>query len=161
MVAFISRMPVGVPGAVTRAEQGMTIQPELIDSTTPPTAYGQFVKLVAGKVQPVASGDAATVIMGLAVRAYPVQSATNALGVAAPPASGIINVLRRGYMAVTLAQGTAAKGAPVYVRATADTGKAVGDIETAADSGKCVAVPGAFFEGAADANGITEISFNI
>lgn len=161
MVAYTTRVPAGVVGSVSRAEPGQTIQTEIIDSTTPPTAYGQFVKLVSGKVQPIASGDASTVVFGLAVRTFPTSSSTNALGAAAPPTSGLIDVLRRGYMAVALAQGTAVKGAPVYARVTAATGKAVGDIETAADSDKCVVVAGAFFEGAADANGITEISFNI
>lgn len=161
MVAFAYRAPAGFPGAITRPEPGMTIQPEQIDAATPPTAYGAPCKLVAGKVQPLASGDAASVVMGFTVRAYPVQSNTNALGVSAPPAAGLINVMRRGFMAALLTQGTAAKGAPVYVRITADTGKSVGDIEAGADSGKCVAIPGAVFEGAADANGVTEISYNI
>jgi hypothetical protein len=130
MTAYVTRAPAGFPGAVTRADS-LTIQPEMIDSATPPTAYGAPVKLVSGKVQPLGASGA---IYGLAVRAYPVQSTTNAFGAAAPPTSGLLDVMRRGYMAVALKQGTAAKGAQVYVRTVADTGKAVGDIEAGLDA---------------------------
>jgi len=160
MVAYTTRMPSGFPGRITRSDS-LTVEPNIIDASTPPTAFGSFVKLVSGKLQPIASGDAASVVYGVLVSAFPTQSNTTALGASTPPASGVIDVLRRGYVSVALARGTAVKGAAVFVRVTADTGKAVGDIETAADSAKCVAVPGAFFAGAADANGNVEISFAI
>ena len=163
MVAYTTRLPAGFPGQVSR-DDALTIEPGIIDSGTPPTAFGTFCKVVSGKIQPIASGDAASVVHGLLSQPYPVQATTvtSALSsAAAPPSSGMIDVLRRGYMAVTLAQGTAAKKGQVYVRVTADTGKAVGDIETAADSAKCVAVTGCFFPGPADANGVVEVEFNI
>lgn len=163
MVSYTTRMPSGFIGQVTR-DDSKTIVSEIIDATTPPTAYGSFVKLVSGKLQPIASGDAASVVLGLLVQPFPVQASgvVSALDTAAtPPASGLADVMRRGYLAVKLAQGTAAKKGQVYVRVTADTGKAVGDIETAADSAKCVAVTGCFFTGAADANGVVEVEFNI
>lgn len=160
MVSYVTRIPAGFPGMVSR-DDSLTIEPNLIDATTPPTTYGGVVKLVSGKLQPIASSDAATVIYGFLAKAFPTQSTTNALGAAVPPTSGLIDVLRRGYMTVTLARGTAVKGAAAYVRITADTGKLVGDIETAADSSKCVAIPNAVFTGAADAGGIVEISYNI
>jgi hypothetical protein len=120
-----------------------------------------FVKIVSGKVQPIASGDAATVVYGLLQRPYPTNAANEALGTATPPDSGLCDVVVRGYMTVKLSQGTAAKGGQVYVRVTADTGKLVGDIETAADSAKCVAVANCIFMGGADASGNVEIRFNI
>lgn len=163
MTSYVTRAPVGFPGVVSR-ENSKTIQQELIDSATPPTAYGSVVKLVSGKLQPVASGDAGTVAFGWLVKAYPVQSTTNAYGAATPPTSGIIDVLRRGYMTITLKLGTAAKNGQVYVVTTAGGTVVVGDIVTAASpagGGTGVAVPGAFFEGPADANGVVEISHNI
>lgn len=160
MVAYTSRVPAGFAGTVSRSDS-LTVEQQIIDSGTPPTAYGRFVKIVAGKVQPIASGDAATVVYGLAVRPYPAQSTTNALGASTPPTSGIMNVLKRGYMSVPLDNGTAAKNGTVYVRVTVNGGLAVGNIETAADSGKCVAVTGAYFTGPADSNGIVEVAFNI
>lgn len=163
MVSYTTRLPSGFIGQVTR-DDSKTIAPEVIDSATPPTAYGSFVKLVSGKLQPIASGDAATVVHGILVQPFPVQDSgvTSSLSTAAtPPTSGLADVMRRGYIAVKLAQGTAAKKGAVYVRVTADTGKAVGDIETAADSAKCVAVTGCYFTGAADANGVVEVEFNL
>ena len=64
-------------------------------------------------------------------------------------------------MTVKLASGTAARGGQVYARVTADTGKNVGDIEAADDTGKTVAVSGCTFMGPADADGNTEIAYNI
>lgn len=163
MVAIISRMPAGFVGQITR-DDSKTIVAEIVDSSTPPTVYGSFVKLVSGKLQPIASGDAASVVYGLLPQPFPVQASAvvSALDTAAtPPSSGVADVLRRGFIAVKLAQGTAAKKGQVYVRVTAASGKYVGDIETAADSGNCVAVTGAFFTGAADANGVVEVEYNI
>lgn len=161
MVAYVTRAPAGFAGAITRTDPGMTITPELIDASSPPTAFGAPVKRVAGKVQPIASGDAASAVAGFVVRPFPVQSATNALGDAAQPTTGLLNVLRRGFINIRVTIGTAVKGAPVYVRVTAASGKAVGDLEATADGSNNVAIPGAMFEGAADAGGITEISYNI
>lgn len=160
MVAYATRVPAGFAGTISRSDS-LTVEQELIDSGTPPTAYGRFAKVVAGKIQPIASGDAATVVYGLTVRPYPAQSTTNALGASAPPTSGVIDILRRGFMSVVLDNGTAAKGAAVYVRVTVNGGLGVGNIETAADSAKCVAVAGCTFTGPADANGIVEIAYNI
>ncbi len=158
MVAFLYRAPAGVPGTVTRLNDS-NIEAQIIDSTTPPTIYGNPVKIVSGKLQPVASGDAATVVYGFLVRSYPTNSSADPLGTSTPPTSGVISVMRRGYMTVKLAQGTGALDGAVYVRVTADTGKPVGQIEDAADSGKCVAIVGAAFMGPADANGNVEISY--
>lgn len=159
MVAYTTRLPVGFPGRVSRSDS-LTIQQEIIDSGTPPTVYGGAVKLVSGKLRPIASGDAATVVTGLLVCAYPTQSATNTFGATTPPTSGVADVLKRGYMTITLARGTAAKDGALYVRITAATGKAVGDFEVAADSGNCVAL-NAKFMGPSDSTGVTEVAYNI
>jgi hypothetical protein len=135
MVAYTTRLPAGFPGQVSR-DDALTIEAGIIDSSAYPTAYGTFCKVVSGKIRPIAASDAASVVHGLLPQPYPVQASTvvSALNSAAvPPTSGVIGVLRRGYMAVTLAQGTAAKKGQVYVRVVADTGKYVGDIEATAD----------------------------
>ncbi|KAA2237678.1 structural cement protein Gp24 [Salinarimonas soli] len=160
MVSYVTRIPAGVVGAVSRSDS-LTIEPGQNDTVNPVTAYGTFVKTVSGKMQAVASGDAASVVTGVATRPYPAQSTTNGLGAATPPAGVVIDRLKRGYFHAALAAGTAAKDGQVFVRVTAGSGRAVGAIEAAADGGNCVAVVGAVFTGPADANGITEIAFNI
>lgn len=163
MVAYTTRVPAGFAGSVSRSDS-LTVQQEIIDSGTPPTAYGKPIKLVSGKAQPVASGDAGTVTYGWSVRPYPAQSSTNTLGASTPPTSGILDVLRRGYMTVNLTLGTAAKGGQVYVVTTAGGTVVVGDIVTAASpagGGTGVAVTGCFFMGPADANGVVEVAHNI
>ena len=71
MSAYLTRMPAGIPGDVSRKE-GATIESSLVGSKAIP--YGAFVKLVSGKLEPLAASDTAAVIYGLAVRPYPKQS---------------------------------------------------------------------------------------
>ncbi|MBB3808761.1 structural cement protein Gp24 [Pseudochelatococcus contaminans] len=160
MVAYKTRVPAGFAGSVSRTDS-LTIEQQIVDSAKPPKAFGAFAKLVSGRIQPLEAGDAATDVYCLTVRAYPTQSVTNTFGAAEPPASGIIDILRRGYISVNLKAGTAAKNGAVYVRVAAVTGKAVGDIEAALVANETVAVAGAYFTGPADANGVTEIAYRI
>ncbi len=160
--AYLTRMPVGFPGVVSRPEQS-TIEPGIMDQDTPVTAFGVFIKTVSGKVQPIASGDLATVVKGLLVKPFPFQepSVNEALGAGTPDKTRPCDIMKRGYLTVLFKGTTAAKDGQVYVRVTADGSKAVGDIEEAADSAKCVAVSNCFFMGAADANGYVEIAYNL
>lgn len=130
MPAFLYRMPAGIPGDVTR-KQDSTLEPVTIGASA--VAHGAPVKLSGGLAVPIAGGDDASDLYGLLARPYPMQGTVNDLGQATSPAGGQGDVLRRGYMAVLLASGTAAKGGPVFMRVTEDTGKAVGDIEAVAD----------------------------
>lgn len=158
MPAYLNRMPAGIPGDVSRKE-GAVIESSLTGAK--PIPYGAFVKLVSGKLEPLAASDAAAVIYGLAVRPYPKQSDAVGFGPASAPAGSLCDVLRSGYMTVTLKSGTAARGGQVHVRVTAAGGKSVGDIEAAADAENTVAVTGCTFMGPADADGHTEIAYNI
>ena len=160
--AYLYRMPAGIPGVINRTTQATT-EAGIIDTNYPPTSFGRFVKMVSGLIRTLASGDAATDVIGLIARPYPYQetTASQPLGTAVPRTTLPCDILKRGYMTVLFSGTTAAKGGQVYVRITADTGKLVGDIEEAADSAKCVAVVGCTFMGAADTDGNVEIAYNI
>jgi hypothetical protein len=164
--AFIYRMPGGIAGDVTRREHA-TIVPEIMDATTPVTLYGVPVKLVTGKVKPIASGDTlSSVAYGLLVRPFPGQvAASEAIGAGTPSIVQPADILKRGYMTVVCNLGTPAKNGIVYVRKTAHdtdtTAYPIGGIEAAADSSKCEALPGGFFVGTGDADGNVEIAYNI
>ena len=160
MVAYTFRMPSGIPGDVSRKSHS-TIEPVNL-GVNAFAGYGLFAKIVNGKLEPIGAGDATTDVYGLLVRAYPVQSSTNALGVAVPPTSGVIDVLRRGYMTIKCNAGTSALNGQVYVRvAAAAAGKPIGGIEAAADGANTIAITGARFMHAADAQGNVEIAYNI
>lgn len=134
--AYTFRMPAGFAGDLQRAEVA-TIESQLIDSNTPPTAFGVPVKLVSGKLQPIAAGDTASVVYGMYLRPYPIQgNGTDPLGTSTPPTSGTGDVLRRGYCNAQLNGTTAAaKDAPVYMRVgNASAGKPIGGIEAAAEN---------------------------
>lgn len=147
--AYLTRMPAGIPGDVSRKQES-TLEAGLMAATV---AYGAPVTLDANGKLAALSG-ASDAIYGFVVRPYPTQES------AAAPGS-VQDVLRRGYMTVKLAQGTAAKGDQVYARYAAATGKAVGDIEAAAVENETMAVPGCLFMGGADGSGNVEISYNL
>lgn len=149
MVAFVTRMPAGIPGAITRDSQP-TIEPGLLNSAAAFAEYGVPGKLVSGKFQPLtASTDP---VAGILVRPFPITDAGGALGTSTPPTSGVCDVMRRGYIAVKSVAGTAAKGGQVYIT---PAGK------FSADATSNTALTGAKFTGAADAAGVVEIEFNI
>lgn len=146
--AYLKRMPAGFPGDVSRKTEA-TVEAGIMGDTV---AFGSPVKLDGGKF--VALSSASDIVYGFVVRPYPTMASAGGSG-------SIQDVLRRGYMTVKLSQGTAAKGGQVYVRHTAETGKAVGDIEAAAVEGKTLAVPGCLFMGEADSSGNIELSYNL
>lgn len=156
--SILYRMPSGIAGDVSRKSHS-TI--EVHNTVSGFAGFGLFGKLDAdGKFAPLASGDTAAKVYGLIVRSYPTQSAANALGVAVP-ATGLNDVLRRGYMTVKCNAGTAKAGGAVYVRIDSATeAKPLGGIEAAADGANTIAVD-AIFMHAADASGNVEISYNI
>lgn len=161
--AFLFRMPAGIPGDVTRASQS-TIEPVFLNPSLPFAGFGLFGKIASEKFVPFGAGDVAGAEYGLLVRPYPITggSGSDPLGTSTPPAKGVADVLRRGYMTVKLNAGTAAKDGQVYVRvAAAAAGKPIGGIEAAADSTNTVAITTATFMGPADASGNVEIAYNI
>lgn len=164
MTAITTRMNVAIPGAVSRSFAGQVISQEVIDASNPPTAYGQPVKLVNGKVRTLQSGDAASVIYGVTVRPYPTQDATgasSAYGAGTPPTSGLIDVMKVGFIGATLTNGTAARGAQAYVRTTVNGGLAIGGVEDNTTSSGLVSPSQWTFTGPADAAGNVEIAVGI
>ena len=169
--AYPYRMPSGIAGSVDR-EWAHIGEPNQLDATTPPVAFGDPVKMGSNsRVQALAVGDAAAAVYGFLERSFPGQpgttygAATQALGTAYAPAAGSrCTVMRAGYISVVVQGATAAaKGGAVYVRlaGTVPTGGRLGGIEAAADSTNTILIPGAYFMGAADASGNTEIAYNL
>ncbi len=168
MVAYLYRMPAGIPGDVNRA-QAATIEPQVITpdgETGHPTAYGVplVIDATTGWVRTLVAGDdTAHVVYGLLARPYPTNSTQDGLGVGTPPLNGPVDVLRRGYMTVLLSGDTpAVNGGQVYVWTSAATGSHItGGFEATDPSTDGFAVVGSYFKGPADADGNTEIGFNI
>lgn len=160
MTAFINRAPAGVVGEISRTAHKL-VENYVLDSAKT-HKFGQVCKVVAGKVQPIEAGDAATAIKGLLSRSAP-QVGTladdAAFNAGTPDLKRVHGVMREGYMHVACAIGTPVKGAPVYVRVTAASGKLVGDIEATADGANNVAIPGCEFAvSGKDAANVTEIA---
>jgi hypothetical protein len=172
VVAFTLRMPVGWPGYVNRALHA-TVQTEMIDPAAPPTSYGVMLIMDAatGTVRPATATDTAAGFAGFYVRPWPTQGGgittgpvNDPLGGATPHNSGPCDVLKRGYMIVQLNSASPAvvKGQPVGVFiGTPSAGNPAGGVSGAAVDATHLAVPNSFFMGPADANGMTEISYNL
>jgi hypothetical protein len=171
-VAFKYRMGAGYPGDVNRTHP-VDILPSLMDTTNPPTAFGQAVVIDATSHairKIIATDDANISLYGITVRPYPFQQAqTNqnfgAVGIGASglPVSGEVDVMCRGFMIVAVPTGqTPLKGNPVYVWYEASTGSHVqGGFEAQASAGNTIEVLNAYWNSSADANGYAEIAFNI
>lgn len=168
MVAMTYRMLAGFPGTINRTEHA-TVEPQFYDLALPIIAYGLPVKIGSnGKMQPIITGDAATAIYGFLCRPFPGPASNDGLGVSTPipisaQSNGVCSILRRGYIMVALGGVAAAtKGGIVYVRVSnASAGKVIGDVEAASDTTNTIIVPNTIFTGAADANAVTEIAYNI
>jgi hypothetical protein len=145
---------------VTRG--GATVEPQVLDSSNQPSAFGQAVVLDATSHKLRAFGASDTAALGFLVRPYPTTSGDD-FGPAQTFAGGqVVGVMRRGYMSVQLNAGTATNGGKVYVRiANASAGKPVGGLEAAAVTDETVELTNAKFTGAADADGNVEIEFNL
>ena len=161
--AILYRMNAGIPGNVNRASEA-TIEAQLLDIVNFPTAYGVPVAIDATSkgIRKIMAGDVPANVYGFFVRPYPVGASQDPIGVSTPPVSGLCNVLKRGYINVKLNVGTAAKNGVVYVRTVANGGNTIiGGIEATADGVNNYAMLNAYFTGAADASGNTEVAYNL
>jgi hypothetical protein len=68
-----------------------------------------------------------------------------------------VSVVQRGSISALCKQGVPIVGGTVYVRTVADTGKAIGDLEAAADGDNSTALTNAQWGGEKDANGVCEL----
>jgi hypothetical protein len=167
MVAYLLRMPAGIPGEVNRAAGGMVAEPIAITplgTTGHPTVYG--VPIVVdqtggnvGNARIFASGDAVGVLYGLLIRPFPAFSSQDALNVSTTPNEGPVDVLRVGYMTVLLSGSSAAvKGNPVYLWTAAPSGTHIlGGFEASNPGGSGFVLPHSVFMGPGDASGNVEI----
>lgn len=164
------RMGAGVPGDVNRGHPA-SIQPAIIDPNSPPTAYGQAVVIdgATNGARPIGAGDGAlTEIWGVTVRPYPIQQPTTAnsygeapYGTSAPPALQPVDVLRGGYVMVSVNTSVAApvKGGAVYIWYAASGGGHVqGGFEGGATGGSTIALDSSYqWNSPPDSNGIAEL----
>jgi hypothetical protein len=163
-------MPAGIPGDVNRVASA-TIEAQVVSTAAgeAPTAYGVPVLVSAtsgqvGNMRVYTGSDTAVQPYGFLVRPYPTQSSQDPLNVSTPPTSGIIDVLKRGYMTVQLQGPTAAaKGGPVYIytSTTSSTHPVIGGIEAGSSTNAVLLSSNSYFMGPADSNGMVEIAFNL
>jgi len=167
--AYLTRMPLGFSGAVTRP-QDLTTEPVILDSARPFSKYGLAGKWDGNKFVPLEEGDTIDSFAGILIRPYPTQSSTDMayLGVQAGFTG---DRLARGYICVDVPQTQAAsatRGAAIYVRVAGETEDSpLGSFMLApdADVANTPEVPLAKVMGPGDGTGTTlgqvEIAYNI
>lgn len=173
--SFPFRMPAGFQGDSAR-HHPISVEPCLIDAAAPPLVYGQPVLAGAANVgvRPFAAGDQSDVTLvdpwGFTLRPFPSQQTTggmtSTIGAAVPPATGVIDVARSGYVMSFLPAGGGTlinKGDPVFVWCTASAGAHVqGSIEQAASIGNTTKLGARYtFNGPGDPYGNIEVCVNV
>lgn len=166
MNAFVSRMPAGIPGTLSRSAAQSTVDtvnltPNGTTGAFPAYGLGGLIDAVTGNFRIPAAGD--TAVTGILLRPFPTNNSQDGLGTSTPPTKGLADRCLRGFVSILLSGATAPKkDGAVYCRIqNAGAGQFVGGFEAAADGGNTILVGGARFTGPADAGGITEIAFNI
>lgn len=137
-VSYLSRMPAGIPGDVSRKE-GVVVEAAQYDATNPPAAFGQPVVLdgTSKNIRHLLASDTQnTLIWGFLIRPFPTSNAntTDGLGTSIPNVASLADVAKKAYLNVLLQNSTAsAKGGQVYARKAVTAGNLVqGGIEAAA-----------------------------
>jgi hypothetical protein len=161
--AFIYRMPAGIAGDVTRREHAV-IEPQQFDEDYPCEAFGIPVKMVSGKIRPMAEDDSSQPY-GFLIRPYPSQmTASEGLGEATPDPTKIADVLVKGYLTVQVLEGTPTKDGAVYYRSQdGSPAENVGrlEVDSAGSPTTNVKIVNCRFMGTGDSNGNVEIEFNV
>jgi hypothetical protein len=174
---FTYQMPFGFPGRLNRVGGGgkMDVEAQAMDPTNPVPAYGLAgqIDAVTGDFRFMEAGD--TTIYGFLVAPFPTQplaasgfSGAVPLGApGVPPTSGVIDVMKSGYMTVVLEPNNAGvvtapvKNGVVYICIQNPNAVGhVGGVQGAADGGNTIAI-NAYFTGPPDANNNVEIAFSI
>jgi hypothetical protein len=166
-VAFQFRMGAGIPGDVNRTHPA-SIEPVMPNATTPPLFFGEGVIVDAAGtgVRPLAAADTAvTKLYGITVRPFPFQAAQGGnygsapLGSAQASGTGVLDVLREGYIMAQIPAGaTCKKDQPVFIWCAASSaGHVQGGFEVAASAGNTAAITNATFNGPPDAAGNVEV----
>lgn len=167
MPAYLFNAPAGFPGDVSRPDES-NVEPAMLVALTGVFAqsYGIPVQYVAGGVQQINSGAAATDFAAILVRGVPFQADSstsdtdiNSSGI--PKSDQVQGIMVRGYAMVKVFAGTPVRGGVVYMQITSHSGAVPGDFRAdGTDSGNAVALTSTQAEWASDgksADGIAEI----
>lgn len=173
--SFTFRMGAGFAGDVNRGHPA-SITPKIIDTSIGPSpAYGQACVLVGatGGVRQFAAGDTGlTDSFGVIARPFPIQQSTTSLpsgavgyGAVAPPSTQPLDVMRAGYIMVTLPAGQAPlPGGAVFVWCAASSGGHVqGGFEASSSGGNTAALNTSKWQwnSPVDANGVAELTVTL
>lgn len=162
--AYLERMPLGIPGAITRPRD-CTIEPVSLDPANLFSAFGLAGKFSNNNFVPLSDGDSVDSVQGIYVRPFPVMSPVDLayLGVST---SQVGDKLARGYLCVKVpaTAATAKRGDSVYVRvAGATSASPLGSLLLTADvtAANTPVLARAQVMGPGDATGLVEIAYNI
>ncbi len=164
-ISFGFRMGAGFAGDVNRTHPASIVAGAMNTSVQPPRLFGDpvIIDSATSSYRGITTADTSTFACdGFVVRPYPVQQSdaygmTATIGNGAPAVNQPVDICSDGFIIVKCNVGTPTKGGAVYVYTAASTGSHVqGGLEAAAGSNLTL-ISNAFFNGPADASGITEL----
>lgn len=137
----------GFPGTISRSIDDV-IESIVNGESSASIAFGAPVALVSGAVKNVSADN--TAVIGIAVRTIKTEET---YGGADPvyKAKEMVDVIKRGSVAIQVSDGSPAAGGTVYIV------KATGAFRTSSDSTNTIEMANWKFKGGKDANGVAEI----
>lgn len=163
MSVYLLRMPVGIAGAISRP-QDLTIEPVVINTAKPFNQFGLAGKYSGDFFVPLEADDTADKIVGFFVRPFPTTNTPDLVRQVGIDKNFAGGAMKRGYMTVNIGSTaeTVVRGAVVNIRIdNPSEASPLGSVLATAIADETVVLPFAFFTGAGDANGNTEISYKI
>ena len=137
----------GFPGTISRSIDDI-IESIVNGESTDSINFGAPVALVSGAVKNVSADN--TDVIGVAIRTVKTEETYGGDNPAYKPHE-MVDVLKRGSIAVTVSNGSPVAGGKVYIV------KATGAYRTSADSSNTIEMAGWKFKGGKDANNVAEI----
>jgi hypothetical protein len=159
MTSILYRASSGVAGDVTRQDDTV-VESGLFNTAKVPAEFGAPVKITAGKIEKIESGDVAASLFGFLSRLAPSIAGDTAqiFGSGTPNPVEVQGIIVRGRMNVKCKVGTPARNGIVYMRVVEALPKLIGDLEATSDTINSVALTGVTWSvGGVDANFVTEI----
>lgn len=164
MPSYLFNAPAGFPGGVSRPDE-TNIEPAMLVAVSGvyPSAFGIPVKYVAGGIQQFNGGaETAPSFAGVLIREVPgigtLASDADINGGGTPNPVQPQGLLVRGYVMVSVAAGTPARGGVVYVQIVTNLGVPVGAFRAdGTDGGNAIALTATQAEWATD--GVDALGF--
>lgn len=161
--SYLYQAPAGVVGDITRVDE-TNVEPAMLIavSSVYAQAFGIPMAYASGGISQWQGSNVAADFAGILIRSAPAIAGDTSQVFSTSTPNPVVpnNMMVRGYASVYCTIGSPVRGAIVYIRTVAASGKAIGDLEATSDPGNNVALStdqASWATDGKDANNISEI----